>query len=107
MPQVTTAGRLLQDLDRVSHTTYEAVVRTAGITSEQAGECMAGVLKLKLSEQLRVAEATMLISPEHTRAATRLRTQALAARSFENGEVAASHSDAPVLPWEREANLRR
>jgi hypothetical protein len=107
MPQVTTVGRLLQDLSRVSRTTYETVVRAAGLSCERAAECMTGELKLKLSEQLRVSEATMLFAPDFARAAARLRSQVLAARSFEHGELVESHAESPAMPWEREASLRR
>jgi hypothetical protein len=107
MPQVTTVGRLLQDLDRVSPTVRDTVVRAAGLSPERAEGSMTGELKLKLSEQLRVSEATILIAPDFSRSAMRLRAQILAARSFENHDLVDNHRDAPADPWERAANLRR
>jgi hypothetical protein len=107
MPQLTTVGRLLQDLHRTSPTMRDTVVCAAGLSPDRADMSMAGAVKLKLSEQLRVAEAVLLVAPEFARAAERLRAQTLAARSFENGDLVDTHHDAPVERWERAVSLRR
>jgi hypothetical protein len=107
MPQVTTAGRLLQELQMASPSARELVVRAAGITADRADAGMSGEAKLSLAEQLRLAEATILLAPDHARQAQRLRSQALAARSYETGDFVESHRDSPIERWERSANLRR
>ena len=107
MTQATTVGRLLHQLYTDSPSVRNLVVRAAGLSVERAESAMSGALKLSLSEQLRLAEATLLLAPDHSRDAVRLRGQALAARSYETGGFVESHRDAPTEPWERSANLRR
>jgi hypothetical protein len=106
MPQTTTAGRLLKDLHEKSPAVREAVVYTAALTPERADAAMSGSLRLSLSEQLRLAEATMMAAPTFKREAIRLREQALAARSFESNELVERHRDAPVQRWETSSQLR-
>jgi hypothetical protein len=62
---------------------------------------------LTLSEQLRLAEAALVVAPGHSRHALQLRAQALAARGYESGDLVERHRDAPVDRWERTAQLRR
>lgn len=107
MAVVTTVGRLLAELHRASPTVRDAVARSAGVSVERLDSCMRGELRLSVSEQLRIADATLLVAPEHRRSAARLRGQALAARSFENGDTVERHVDPPAVRWERAATLRR
>jgi hypothetical protein len=107
MPQVTTAGRLLGELQREGQAIRDAVVSAAGVSPERADESMIGSLRLTLSEQLRLAEAALVVAPRHARHALRLRAQALAARGYESGEFVERHRDAPVDRWEWTAQLRR
>ncbi|MDB4874409.1 MAG: hypothetical protein JWM41_855 [Gemmatimonadetes bacterium] len=107
MPQATTVGRLLHELHSESPAVRDLVVRAAGLSAERADGAMSGDVKLSLSEQLRLSEATLLLAPDYARDALRLRGQALAARSYESGEFVESHRDAPIERWERSANLRR
>src|SRR4051794_37750374 len=58
--QMTTAGRLLNDLHRDSAALRDAVVHAAGITVERADAAMVGTSRLTLAEQLRLSEATVL-----------------------------------------------
>ena len=106
MPQLSSVGRLLQDVYRASPVMGDTVVRAAGLSAECAQLSMSGG-KLKLSEQLRVCEATLLIAPDFARTAERVRAQVLAARSYEHGDLVDTHHDAPVERWERAINLRR
>ena len=106
MTQITTAGRLLNQLFRESEAVRDAVATAAGILPERAHSAMNGEVKLTLSEQLRLSEATTLIAPQFSRQAMRLRGQALAARSYEEGNVLL-HQDSPAERWERSAQLRR
>lgn len=105
MLQVTTAGRLLSELQRESATLRQSVVRAAGIATETAESVMAGSSRLSLSEQLRLAEAALLLAPALSRSALRLREQALAARSYETGDVE-RRTEAPAQRWERVSGLR-
>ena len=107
MPQLSSVGRLLQDVYRASPVMGDTVVSAAGLSPECAQMSMSGAGKLKLSEQLRVCEATLLIAPDFARTAERVRAQVLAARSYEHGDLVDTHHDAPVERWERAVNLRR
>jgi len=107
MAQLTTAGRLLDELHRDGQPIRDAVVTAAGVSFERADAAMTGASRLTLSEQLRLAEAAMLMAPRHARHALRLRAQVLAARGYESGELVERHRDAPVDRWERTAQLRR
>lgn len=107
MPQLTTAGRLLNTLHRDTPVLSDMIAAAAGITAEGAASAMTGGARLTLAEQLRLAEATRLFAPKYARDAARLRAQALAARSYENAESVEVHRDAPVERWERSAQLRR
>lgn len=106
MTQITTAGRLLHRLYQESEQVRDTVTVAAGILPERAQAAMAGALRLTLSEQLRLSEATATMVPRFSRQATRLRVQALAARSYEEGNVLL-HQDSPAERWERSAQLRR
>ena len=106
MGQLTTAGRLLGELAGDGITVRDAVASAAGIRAERADEAMAGDVRLSLSEQLRLAEATALLAPRFARQAVRLRGQVLAARSYEQGSVD-RHADSPAERWERSAQMRR
>jgi hypothetical protein len=107
MPQATSVGRLLNELHADSPSTRDLVVRAAGLSPERADGAMSGDTKLSLSEQLRLSEAALLLAPDRSRSALRVRAQALAARSYESHEFVDSHRDAPIERWERSANLRR
>jgi hypothetical protein len=106
MPQLTTAGRLLHDLDYDNPALRDQIIQAAGIRMDKANAAMAGA-RLTLAEQLRLSEAVSLLAPQHARTAGRLRAQALAARSFEKGDLVDRHHDAPVQNWERSAAMRR
>lgn len=106
MTQQTTAGRLIAQLYKESEQTADAVTAAAAIRTERAHAAMIGAVRLTLSEQLRLSEATALVAPAFTRQALRLRGQVLAARSYEEGDVI-RHTDAPVERWERSSQLRR
>lgn len=84
----------------------DAVAMAAGILPDRAQSAMTGQVKLTLSEQLRLSEATTIVAPQFSRQAMRLRGQALAARSYEEGNVL-QHQDSPAERWERSAQLRR
>jgi hypothetical protein len=107
MPQVTTVGRLLGELHRDAPALRDAVIGAAGVSAERADASMVGTLRLSLSEQLRVAEATLVVAPTHVRHAMQLRGQALAARNYESGELVERHCEAPRERWERAPQLRR
>jgi hypothetical protein len=106
MSQPSTAGRLLAELEHENHGLWDTVASAAGIMPERATAAMRGDAKLTLAEQLRLSEATVVVAPRFARMARRLRTQVLAARSFEAGDVAV-HRELPVERWERSAQLRR
>jgi len=106
MTQSTTAGRLLGQLCRKSEQMRDAVATAAGILPDRALSAMNGEVKLTLSEQLRLSEATTIVAPQFSRQAMRLRGQALAALSYEEGNVL-QHQDSPAERWERSAQLRR
>lgn len=106
MPQLSTAGRLIQTLNGTSTAVRDAVAHAAGITPERADGAMAGALRLSLAEQLRLSEATLALAPDYKREALRLRGQALAARSFESGSLVDRHADAPSQRWETSSSLR-
>jgi hypothetical protein len=106
MPQNTTAGKLRETLNDESPAVRDAVVYTAALAPERADAAMTGSLRLSLSEQLRLAEATLVAAPKLKREAIRLREQALAARSFESNELVERHRDAPAQRWENSSPLR-
>ena len=106
MTQLTTAGRLLNELHRASPSLLDSVATAAGILASDADEAIAGTRRLSLSEQLRLSEAVLLLAPAFSRQALRLRGQTLAARSFEAGDTQ-THSESPVGRWERSAQLRQ
>jgi hypothetical protein len=107
MSQITTAGRLLADLYREGQTVRDTVLNAAGVSIKRADEAMSGSLKLSLSEQLRISEAAPVVAPKYARDATRLRSQVLAAKSFESGDLVDCRREAPADRWERSAQLRR
>ncbi len=106
MSQLSTAGRLLGELHREGPALRDTVASAAGIVAERADATMSGALRLSLAEQLRLSEATLVLAPRFTRQALRLRGQALAARSYESGDVQV-HNESPVERWERSAQMRR
>jgi len=105
MSQLTTVGRLLNDLQSESAARLQSVVRAAGVSPENAEAAMRGVSRLTLSEQLRLSEAVLLLEPTLSREALRLREQVLAARSYETGDVE-RRTEAPAQRWERVSGLR-
>jgi hypothetical protein len=107
VPLPTSAGRLLDELQRESPSVRDMVVAAAGVSADRAEGSINGTTRLSLSEQLRLSEATILLAPSHARAAVRMRAQVLAARSFENRELVDRHADAPDERWERAPHLRR
>jgi hypothetical protein len=84
----------------------DSVASAAGIVAERVDATMSGAIRLSLAEQLRLSEAIIVLAPRFTRQALRLRGQALAARSYESGEVQV-HNESPVERWERSAQMRR
>jgi hypothetical protein len=106
MSQLSTAGRLLGELHREASALRDTVASAAGIVVERAEATMNGAIRLSLAEQLRLSEATLVLAPRYTRQALRLRGQALAARSYESGEVQV-HTDSPAERWERSPQMRR
>ena len=93
----TTAGRLLETLNEVSGPVRDAVASAAGLTTERVDAAMTGSLRLSLSEQLRLAEATIVVAPKFTSDAVRLRGQVLAARSVEARDLVVRGNDLPSL----------
>ncbi len=106
MSQLTTAGRLLFDLHEESAAVCDAVVRAAGVSTDRADAAMNDGARLSLSEQLRLSEAVALMAPRHARTAVRLRSQVIAARSFENGDLVERQPGPGSERWERSSNLR-
>ena len=104
--QPTTASHLLQDLYHANPAMRDTVAAAAAIPIDRAHAATEGLLRLTLMEQLRLAEAVLVIAPAHARRAMRLRSQVLAARSYELGEVEV-HLETPADRWERSAALRR
>jgi hypothetical protein len=81
MPNVTTAGRLLECLHAESPAVCDAVAAAAGVSAERASAAMTGELLLTLSEQLRLSEAAAVLAPDFTPHALSLRGRVLAART--------------------------
>lgn len=106
MSQLSTAGRLLNELDRESRALRDTVTNAAGVLPARADRVMRGEDRFSLAEQLRLAEATLVVAPKFSRQAMRLRAQTLATRSYEHGDNVVCHRDAPVERWERSAVLR-
>jgi hypothetical protein len=107
MVQLTTAGRLLEALNAMSPAARDAVAHAAGLSAERADAAMIGALRLSLSEQLRLSEATVVLAPKFARHALRLRGQVLAARSYEARELVEQHSETPPQRWEVSPRLPR
>ena len=105
MSQLSTAGRLLKELERESRAIRDMVTNAAGVLPLRADRAMRGETKLSLAEQLRLAEATLVVAPKFARQAVRLREQTLATQSYELGENVVCHRDAPVDRWERSTAL--
>ncbi|HVX40621.1 MAG TPA: hypothetical protein VHB25_13715 [Gemmatimonadaceae bacterium] len=106
MSQLSTAGRLLKELERESRAIRDTVTNAAGVLPTRADRAMRGEGKLSLAEQLRLAEATLVVAPKLSRQAIRLREQTLATQSYVLGENVVCHRDAPVERWERSSVLR-
>jgi hypothetical protein len=104
--QGSTAGRLLGEIHRESPSLRDTVATVAGIGQERAQESMTGATRLTLAEQLRLAEAVLLLAPRFGRLAARLRGQALAARSYDSGDVQL-HRELSAQRWERSPQMRR
>src|SRR5215472_13321570 len=103
MPNLTSAGRLLESIHAESPATCDSVASAAGLGAERVMGAMRGSLRLSLSEQLRLSEAAAMLAPAFTAEALRLRGHVLSARSIDTSEVAESHRDPAVDPWERAA----
>jgi len=106
MPQQTTAGRLLTHLHRESAMLRDSIIMAAGVPLDSAEAAMSSGGRLSLAEQLRLAEATIAAAPQHARLARTLRAQALAASSYNNGDVVCSR-ESPNARWERVGRLAR
>ncbi len=106
MPNVSTAGRLLERLHSESPALRDAVASAAGLSAERANAAMSGSILLSLSEQLRLSEAAAVLAPDFTPHALRLRGRVLAARSTDTTEVMDPRRDPADDPWERAAELR-
>ncbi len=107
MAQITTVGRLLNELHRESPAVFGAAIHAAGVPVERADAARIGTLRLTLSEQLRLSEASAIVLPRLTRNAHRLRGQVLAARNYEAAAFVQRHRDSPAVRWEAAAMLRR
>jgi hypothetical protein len=103
MPNLTSAGRLLESLHSESPEICDAVASAAGLSADRVAGAMRGGERLSLSEQLRLSEATALLAPAFTADALRLRGHVLSARSMHASEVGESQRDPAVDPWERAA----
>jgi hypothetical protein len=106
MTQLTTARRLLECLYDESPAVYEAVASAAGLSTERTNAVLGGSVRLSLSEQLRLSEATAVLAPDFTPHALRLRGLVLAARSVDGSETVPPRRDPATDPWERAAELR-
>ena len=91
----TTGGRLLLALGKESITLLHRVLLRANLSPERAEAVVNGSLRLSLEEQHRLANATLEAAPQFIRLATRLRDQALTARSYESQEFVERHRDPP------------
>jgi hypothetical protein len=107
MTEITTAGRLLADLNREGTTVRDAVASVAGVSIERVDAAMSGSLRLSLSEQLRLSEATPAVAPKFARDATRLRSQVLSAKSYQSRELVEPQHDAPIERRDRSADFGR
>lgn len=107
MSQLTTAGRLLVELDQAAPALRDVVASSAAVSIERVEAAMNGTLKLSLAEQLRLAEAITIVAPRFTRQALNLRGQTLAAQSFKRGGLVERHRDTPNDLWERSSHMRR
>lgn len=106
MPHVSTAGRLLECLHAESPALRDAIASAAGLSVDRATAAMSGAIVLSLSEQFRLSEAAVLLAPDFTPHALRLRGRVLAARSTDTTEMPDPRRDLPADPWERAAELR-
>src|SRR5262245_9945566 len=103
----TTAGRLLERLYEDSPATRDAVVPAAAVAPERSDAAAIGTLRLSLTEQLRLAEATATLVPKFRRDALHLRAQVLAASSYEAQELVERHREAPAQHWEVSPSMQR
>lgn len=103
MPNLTSAGRLLESLHAESPDICDAVASAAGVSAERVAGAIRGSLHLSLSEQFRLSEAAATLAPGFKAHALRLRGQVLSARSVDTSEVDESHRDPALDPWERAA----
>lgn len=106
MTPLTTARRLLECLYAESPTVCDAVASAAGLSTERTIAALGGSVRLSLSEQLRLSEATAVLAPDFTSHALRLRGVVLAARSVDGSEASPRRRDPAIEPWERAAELR-
>ena len=102
-PRVTTAARLLRELAKESASLHDSTVIVARIAKERAIAAAEGTVQLTLDEQLRLADAAARCE-RHRRLALRLRSQVMAARSYEDGEVD-RHAPPSAERWERRGRL--
>lgn len=107
MTEITTAARLLADLNREGPTIRNSVADAAGVSIERADAAMTGSLRLSLSEQLRLSEATPAVAPKFADVATRLRSQVLAAKSSQSRDLIEPHYDAPINSRDRSVDVGR
>jgi hypothetical protein len=103
----TAAGSLLKRLARDSRERLNRVLMHAGLEAQKADQLIKGETSLSLAEQLRLADAALLVAPAHRRESLRLRAQVLAARDYETGEFSKRDTVPPVVRWEQVGALRR
>jgi hypothetical protein len=106
MPNSITAGRLLESLHAESPAVCDAVTAAAGLSAERASAARAGSVRLSLSEQFRLSEATAIIAPDFAPHALRLRGRVLSARTVDASERIDRPRDLVDDRWERAAELR-
>ena len=78
-PRLTSAGRLLADIAAQGRLAFTDIAPKLGVRVETLEACARGTRTLELEVQMRLAALTLLLAPEHGRAATRLYEQAQAA----------------------------
>jgi hypothetical protein len=106
MPNPTTAGRLLASLHAESPEVCDAVAAAAGLSAERVTSARTGALRLSLSEQLRLSEATALLAPSFTPDALGLRAQVLSARSAYSADGVDPRRDPVNASWDRAGELQ-
>ena len=97
--QMSTAGRLLAELYHDSECLGDAVATASGIQIDRARSAAIGAMRLTLSEQLRLSEATTLHAPSFTHQAVRLRSQVLSARGADDTAVLLNADHSSTHRW--------